>query len=124
MYIVALGTVIGHSCCTALAVIGGRYVSTKISVKHGTYPLQAALNPQVTFPSSHVWRINLIPLIWLDIFLRSFVYETGCGHADTHGCRCTVIIRLHRLIKRLYSESGERGSDADYVPLCVPMIQG
>lgn len=26
----------GHGCCTALAVIGGRYVSTKISVKHGT----------------------------------------------------------------------------------------
>ncbi|KAF8345028.1 hypothetical protein F5887DRAFT_1061955 [Amanita rubescens] len=37
VYIVALGTVIGHSCCTALAVIGGRYVSTKISVKHVTY---------------------------------------------------------------------------------------
>ncbi len=27
----------GHSCCTALAVMGGRYISTKISVKHGTY---------------------------------------------------------------------------------------
>jgi len=37
VYIVALGTVIGHSCCTTLAVIGGRYVSTKISVKHVTY---------------------------------------------------------------------------------------
>ena len=36
MYVVALGTVVGHSCCTALAVMGGRYVSTKISVKHGT----------------------------------------------------------------------------------------
>jgi len=29
--------VIGHSGCTALAVIGGRYVSTKISVKHVTF---------------------------------------------------------------------------------------
>lgn len=36
VYLVTLGTVIGHSMCTALAVIGGRYVSTKISVKHGT----------------------------------------------------------------------------------------
>jgi len=36
VYLVTLGTVIGHSCCTALAVIGGRYVSTKISVKHVT----------------------------------------------------------------------------------------
>ncbi|KAH7920253.1 UPF0016-domain-containing protein [Leucogyrophana mollusca] len=31
--LVTLGTVLGHGCCTALAVIGGRYVSTKISVK-------------------------------------------------------------------------------------------
>ncbi|EMD41275.1 hypothetical protein CERSUDRAFT_42017 [Gelatoporia subvermispora B] len=36
VYVVILGTVIGHSCCTALAVVGGRYVSTKISVKHVT----------------------------------------------------------------------------------------
>ncbi|KAF8892321.1 hypothetical protein CPB84DRAFT_1816235 [Gymnopilus junonius] len=37
VYLVTLGTVLGHSCCTALAVIGGRYVSTKISVKHVTF---------------------------------------------------------------------------------------
>ncbi|KAF9552430.1 UPF0016-domain-containing protein [Agrocybe pediades] len=37
VYLVTFGTVVGHSCCTALAVIGGRYVSTKISVKHVTF---------------------------------------------------------------------------------------
>ncbi|KAJ7756814.1 hypothetical protein DFH07DRAFT_820070 [Mycena maculata] len=36
VYLVTAGTIIGHSCCTALAVLGGRYVSTKISVKHVT----------------------------------------------------------------------------------------
>jgi len=36
VYIVALGTIIGHTFCTALAVIAGRYVSTKISAKHVT----------------------------------------------------------------------------------------
>ncbi|KAL4074350.1 hypothetical protein V8B97DRAFT_1930526 [Scleroderma yunnanense] len=36
IYLVTLGTVIGHSACTALAVLGGRYVSSKISVKHVT----------------------------------------------------------------------------------------
>ncbi|OCB84894.1 vacuole protein [Sanghuangporus baumii] len=36
VYVVSLGTIIGHTCCTAFAVIGGRYVSTKISVKHVT----------------------------------------------------------------------------------------
>lgn len=35
VYVVALGTVVGHAGCTALAVIGGRWLSTKISVKHG-----------------------------------------------------------------------------------------
>ncbi|KAG2140789.1 hypothetical protein BD769DRAFT_1650848 [Suillus cothurnatus] len=36
MYLVTLGTVLGHTCCIALAVVGGRYVSSKISVKHVT----------------------------------------------------------------------------------------
>jgi hypothetical protein len=36
VYIVALGTIIGHMICTAIAVIAGRYVSTRISAKHGT----------------------------------------------------------------------------------------
>jgi len=36
VYLVSLGTVIGHGACTTLAVLGGRYLSTKISVKHVT----------------------------------------------------------------------------------------
>lgn len=36
VYVVALGTIIGHTFCTALAVIAGRYISTKISAKHVT----------------------------------------------------------------------------------------
>ncbi|KAI0808993.1 UPF0016-domain-containing protein [Irpex lacteus] len=36
VYLVTIGTIVGHGCCTALAVVGGRYVSTKISVKHVT----------------------------------------------------------------------------------------
>jgi len=37
VYLVTIGTIVGHACCTALAVVGGRYVSTKISVKHVTF---------------------------------------------------------------------------------------
>jgi len=36
LYIVAFGTIVGHSLCTALAVVAGRYISTKISAKHVT----------------------------------------------------------------------------------------
>lgn len=39
LYLVSIGTIIGHSCCTALAVIAGRYIATKISPKHGTFLL-------------------------------------------------------------------------------------
>jgi putative Ca2+/H+ antiporter (TMEM165/GDT1 family) len=34
-YLVAFGTIIGHSACTALAVLGGKYVSSKISLRAG-----------------------------------------------------------------------------------------
>jgi putative Ca2+/H+ antiporter (TMEM165/GDT1 family) len=37
MYLVAFGTVLGHTFCTGLAVIAGRYISTKISAKHGMH---------------------------------------------------------------------------------------
>jgi len=36
VYLVTLGTILGHSICTALAVLGGRLLSSKISVKHIT----------------------------------------------------------------------------------------
>lgn len=35
VWIVSLGTIIGHACCTCGAVLGGRWLATKISVKHG-----------------------------------------------------------------------------------------
>jgi len=37
VYLVAVGTVVGHACCTAGAVIAGRYISTKIDVKYVTF---------------------------------------------------------------------------------------
>jgi len=36
IYIVTLGTVLGHCLCTCVAVIGGRWISTQISIKHVT----------------------------------------------------------------------------------------
>jgi len=36
VYVVAIGTIIGHTFCTALAVTAGRYISTKVSAKHVT----------------------------------------------------------------------------------------
>lgn len=36
VWIVTIGTIFGHLCCTAAAVMGGRWLATKISVKHVT----------------------------------------------------------------------------------------
>jgi len=36
VWLIAFGTIVGHTFCTALAVIAGRYISTKISAKHVT----------------------------------------------------------------------------------------
>ncbi|VDC07205.1 unnamed protein product [Peniophora sp. CBMAI 1063] len=36
VYLVTLGTIIGHSICTAVAVVAGRYVASKVSAKHVT----------------------------------------------------------------------------------------
>jgi len=36
VYLVTAGTVVGHACCTAGAVIAGRYISTKVDVKYLT----------------------------------------------------------------------------------------
>ncbi|KAH9911572.1 uncharacterized protein BXZ73DRAFT_56872 [Epithele typhae] len=42
VFLVSIGTVAGHACCTALAVMGGRYIaSTRISVKHVTLAASA-----------------------------------------------------------------------------------
>jgi putative Ca2+/H+ antiporter (TMEM165/GDT1 family) len=51
VYIVTLGTVVGHSICTAVAVLGGRWISTQISIKHGmSHPffLEAGLSLTLT----------------------------------------------------------------------------
>jgi len=37
VYLVTLGTIIGHSVCTAVAVIAGRYVASRVSAKHVTF---------------------------------------------------------------------------------------
>ncbi|KAG8874019.1 hypothetical protein FRB97_006200 [Tulasnella sp. 331] len=57
VYVVAVGTIIGHSICTAVAVLGGRWLSTKISVKHavvgpkGTSTMASKGSSQIPTPN-------------------------------------------------------------------------
>jgi putative Ca2+/H+ antiporter (TMEM165/GDT1 family) len=56
VYVVTIGTVVGHSCCTALAVLGGRWLSTKISIKHGMSLIRSTLKPPSLTIRSNAWR--------------------------------------------------------------------
>ena len=40
--VIAFGTILGHGVCTFGAVMGGRYLSTKISVKHSEFASSVA----------------------------------------------------------------------------------
>jgi len=82
---VTLGTVVGHTACTALAVLGGRYVSTKISVKHGSLS-----ETFLRFECSHVPRHvsysgggYALPDFWSHLSLRVRRRIYG-GVSDTH----------------------------------------
>lgn len=47
--VIAFGTILGHGVCTAGAVMGGRWLSTKISVKHSEpRPIHMYQNHQLT----------------------------------------------------------------------------
>lgn len=42
LYVIAFGTILGHGLCTAGAVIGGRWLSTKISVRYSEFCLHSS----------------------------------------------------------------------------------
>ena len=50
---VTLGTVIAHGCCTAVAVMGGRLLASKISVRHGIYSRLPPFHPHNPLPFHH-----------------------------------------------------------------------
>lgn len=59
--VIAFGTIIGHGLCTAGAVMGGRYISTMISVKHSTSgPLSHTLCCSSRDSSKPADRIQLL----------------------------------------------------------------
>ena len=80
-----LGTVVGHIACTALAVLGGRYVSTKISVKHGSLSETFLLYECSHAPRrvSYFGGSYALPDFWshLSLRVRGRIYG---GVSDTH----------------------------------------
>ena len=66
---VTTGTVIAHGCCTALAVVGGRLLASKISVRNGNSLPLIILLFRVELTFSYVGCSDFVPCIWSYICL-------------------------------------------------------
>lgn len=90
---IAFGTIIGHGLCTAGAVLGGRYLSTKISVKHSTLLelLKIKCYSADRTSLSH-WGVRVLCLR-VFILLRSV--DQSCGGC-CRGIKSTSIIISYR----------------------------
>lgn len=72
---VTVGSICGHSVCTAGAVIGGRFLAEKISVRNGKlyYPMWMRIKI-LTICYSYPWRRNGVPGVWRAVFPRGDVH--------------------------------------------------
>lgn len=70
MYLVTIGTIIGHSVCTAGAVIAGRYISTKVDVKYGTGCFTLLFSTGSTHARSDTLRSCIVHPIRIHLHLR------------------------------------------------------
>ena len=69
--VIAFGTIIGHGICTLGAVMGGRLLSTKISVKHSA---SAAPSWLAQLTSSHSDRCSRICHFCIALCARGVVH--------------------------------------------------
>jgi putative Ca2+/H+ antiporter (TMEM165/GDT1 family) len=60
---VTAGAVVGHGLCTAGAVIGGRAIAGKISMRNGKHCDFPFLDRMLTI-HSHAWRCDCFPRLW------------------------------------------------------------
>lgn len=61
--VIAVGTIVGHSLCTFLAVMGGRYLSTKLSIKHSESSYISIFKTRHVDTSSFPpWRVRILHL--------------------------------------------------------------
>jgi putative Ca2+/H+ antiporter (TMEM165/GDT1 family) len=65
---VTAGAVVGHGLCTAGAVIGGRAIAGKISMRNGKHCDFPFLDRMLTI-HSHAWRCDCFPRLWHHLYI-------------------------------------------------------
>lgn len=88
-------------CCTALAVIGGRYISTKISVKHG----KRLFHPSPANHADPAPSVTLVGAVLFLIFGFVYLYEAFKHSSEQHAVvppdheeAADLLHRLQRLL--------------------------
>jgi len=69
---VTLGAILGHACCTGVAVIGGRAIAGKVSLKVGKFNSLMAARCECSKSTndvacSHRWWCRRVPRLWLHL---------------------------------------------------------
>lgn len=73
---VTLGAVLGHGCCTGVAVVGGRAIAGRVSLRVGMFSLVTSyglIESELTSIYSHYRRCSGIPRLWRHLPRRSLV---------------------------------------------------
>lgn len=98
---VTLGAVLGHGCCTGVAVIGGRAIAGRVSLKAGMRPT-ASPNPiHICVPA----RVNGVPMLtsscplsyrrWCDCFPALWHHLLRRGPLRLNGAHTSYLHSLH-----------------------------
>jgi putative Ca2+/H+ antiporter (TMEM165/GDT1 family) len=97
---VTLGAILGHACCTGVAVIGGRAIAGKVSLKVGKSMSQPT--PGYPTAANMVQSPSAAPLPFS--FLRLSTGSRRCTHRRTrHGCRGLAVPAAGPRSRHLYS---------------------
>jgi putative Ca2+/H+ antiporter (TMEM165/GDT1 family) len=71
---VTAGAIIGHALCTAGAVIGGRAIAGKISMRNGECSMSDT-NIVMLICDSHSWWCNCLPRLWCHLPFRGLLHR-------------------------------------------------
>jgi Ca2+/H+ antiporter, TMEM165/GDT1 family len=70
---VTAGAVVGHGCCTGAAVIGGRAIAGRVSLRTGESPGPFCRPKMLTLCNSHYGRRDSVLDLWRDLLARSCI---------------------------------------------------
>jgi putative Ca2+/H+ antiporter (TMEM165/GDT1 family) len=82
---VTAGAVVGHALCTAGAVIGGRAIAGKISMRNGEHS-NVYLKCFELICASYFWWCDCLPRLWCHLPVRGLLHRVDCMISSIARC--------------------------------------